>query len=482
MRTFAQQTQQTPRSDAYGLARPPAQNAPTAKAEFLNVNPDSKVAGGFGQDLSGVPASAAERLTLSRPGDYFEREADSAAETVMRAPLTAHGETRGDGDAVSEVSPRAESEARRAAGGGVPLSQPLRAFFEPRFGQDFSRVRVHTGGAAESASQSLSAAAFTYGSEIFFNAGQFRPDARAGLGLLAHELAHVTQKQSGRVSRRLIQRATIPYGQISWSDFQNQTRPPEAGPAGSNVGAVIQTKFDQIPSYSGTSSVKPTTRKCGSGRSADVEVEASVAPDATDFAKPEAAMVQENSWAQPRFNTPVANFCSGKPRQCLTDEPKERARLLKHEQGHFDITNVMAKNMRDSQKLQADSTPIRETRCGDQAARDAAWAQYRPKVQDVLNQLARDWVALRQTAQTDYDTQTGRGSVQAKQTAWETAIKNGLPTYYPPNAPKPAAPTATPPANTPPAQTPSVQPQTTTPSGSNNPTNPRRTQQEPPAR
>jgi hypothetical protein len=449
-----------------------AETVSKAEPDSLRADPNSNGASRFGHDLSGVPLESGARLTLSRPGDYFEREADRVADAVMRSPSFAQVSATGSAPGLhapsntepSEVSPRAEVEVGRAEGGGAPLSKSLRDLFEPRFGQDFGSVRLHTGRAAESTSQSLSAVAFTYGPNIFFNAGQYRPDTRAGLGLLAHELAHVSQHQAGRVSRRLIQRATIPYKTISWADFQNATRPPEAGPAGSNVGAVIQTKFDLIPTYSGTSSATPSHRKCDRGK--DVEVEALVVPEAVDFTKPEAVMVQENSWAQPRFNTPVADFCRGKARNCATDEPRERARLLKHEQGHFDITNVMARNMRASQKLKADGLLVKEVRCGDQLARDAAWATYRSNVQPVLKDLANEWLRLRIQAQDDYDTQTNRGGIQAKQTAWETAITNGLPLYYPRNAPVPAAP---------------AQP-TATPPGANNPVNPRRTQQQPPAK
>jgi hypothetical protein len=351
MRTFAQQHKQTIQREAGGLARSTAQpgrsrstsserhsgravvenhsaeSASKAEPQPLRADPDANGASRFGHDLSGVPAESGARLTLSRPGDYFEREADSAAVAVMRAPSSVQVSSADTGPGLhapsntepSEVSPRAEVEVRRAEGGGTPLSKSLRDFFEPRFGHDFGSVRVHTGRAAESTSQSLSAAAFTYGPNIFFNAGQYRPDTRAGLGLLAHELAHVSQLQAGRVSRRVIHRATIPYGTISWSDFQNATRPPEAGPAGSNVGAVIQTKFDLIPTYSGTSSATPLGRKCGKG--GDVEVEALIVPEAVDFTKPEAVMIQENSWAQPRFSTAVADYCRGKARNCATDEP-----------------------------------------------------------------------------------------------------------------------------------------------------------------
>jgi hypothetical protein len=69
---------------------------------------------------------------------------------------------------------------------------------EPRFGADFSGVRVHTDGEADQISQDLSARAFTTGSDIYFGQGEYRPSSTGGQELLAHELTHVVQ-QSGRI-------------------------------------------------------------------------------------------------------------------------------------------------------------------------------------------------------------------------------------------------------------------------------------------
>ncbi|MCP4693984.1 MAG: DUF4157 domain-containing protein [Desulfobacterales bacterium] len=80
-------------------------------------------------------------------------------------------------------------------GGGRPLPRSERAFFEPRLGHDFSRVRVHTDpGAAESAGR-LNARAFTAGRSIAFGDGQYAPGTPAGRRLLAHELTHVIQQR-----------------------------------------------------------------------------------------------------------------------------------------------------------------------------------------------------------------------------------------------------------------------------------------------
>lgn len=79
-------------------------------------------------------------------------------------------------------------------GGGSPLSDSVRQFFEPRFGHDFSDVRVHTGAGAAESARNINAHAFTHGTDVTFGAGQYKPETSAGKRLLAHELAHVVQQ------------------------------------------------------------------------------------------------------------------------------------------------------------------------------------------------------------------------------------------------------------------------------------------------
>src|SRR5438552_18754596 len=73
---------------------------------------------------------------------------------------------------------------------GRPLDACTRAFMEPRFGRDFSSVRVHSGPIAERSAQDVNAHAYTVGKNIVFAAGQFAPGTQEGRRLLAHELAH----------------------------------------------------------------------------------------------------------------------------------------------------------------------------------------------------------------------------------------------------------------------------------------------------
>jgi hypothetical protein len=77
---------------------------------------------------------------------------------------------------------------------GQPLELTTRAFFEPRFGYDFGRVRVHTGVKAAKSARTVNAMAYTAGCDIAFGAGQYAPTTTTGLRLLAHELTHVVQQ------------------------------------------------------------------------------------------------------------------------------------------------------------------------------------------------------------------------------------------------------------------------------------------------
>ncbi|MGH9764799.1 MAG: DUF4157 domain-containing protein, partial [Blastocatellia bacterium] len=81
---------------------------------------------------------------------------------------------------------------------GRALDQPTRAFFEPRFGHDFSRVRVHSDARAAESASAVNALAYTVGSNIVFAEQQFAAGSERGRRLLAHELAHVVQQSGDR--------------------------------------------------------------------------------------------------------------------------------------------------------------------------------------------------------------------------------------------------------------------------------------------
>lgn len=99
----------------------------------------------------------------------------------------------------NEIDPNLESGLSNL-GGGQPLSKSARSFFEPRFGQSFSDVRIHTGADANRAAKSINARAYTLGNNIAFASGEYNSSSASGRGLIAHELTHTLQQAAGAKS------------------------------------------------------------------------------------------------------------------------------------------------------------------------------------------------------------------------------------------------------------------------------------------
>ncbi|HYP42307.1 MAG TPA: DUF4157 domain-containing protein, partial [Chloroflexia bacterium] len=76
---------------------------------------------------------------------------------------------------------------------GEPLGD-TRAYMEPRFGHDFSNVRVHTDARAAESARTLNAGAYTVGQDIVFGHNRYAPNTSEGRKLIAHELAHTIQQ------------------------------------------------------------------------------------------------------------------------------------------------------------------------------------------------------------------------------------------------------------------------------------------------
>lgn len=90
------------------------------------------------------------------------------------------------------IAPPIVHEVLRSS--GQPLDKRVRGLLEPRFGHDFSQVRVHTDSQAAESAGAVGAAAYTVGQNVVFGAGQYDPKSSAGRRLLAHELVHVVQQ------------------------------------------------------------------------------------------------------------------------------------------------------------------------------------------------------------------------------------------------------------------------------------------------
>jgi hypothetical protein len=118
-----------------------------------------------------------------------------------RAPIPLSPASRG-----AEGDPGAA--LRAAADPGVPLSKEVRAYFEPRFAHDFSRVRVHADREGANGAQAVGSLAYTIRDDIVFAPGMYEPGTLEGRRLLAHELAHVVQQSMAGESGIAIQRDT----------------------------------------------------------------------------------------------------------------------------------------------------------------------------------------------------------------------------------------------------------------------------------
>lgn len=91
---------------------------------------------------------------------------------------------------------------------GQPLDAATRAFMEPRFGHDFSGVRVHKDAKAAESARAMNALAFTVGHDVVFRGGDYSSESNNGRKLLAHELTHVVQQSDVTMSRSLHPRLT----------------------------------------------------------------------------------------------------------------------------------------------------------------------------------------------------------------------------------------------------------------------------------
>ena len=186
------------------------------------IGPAAPALAGIGQVLK--PPGIRAKLTISRPDDAEEQEADRVADQIMRMPegaqpleipisrsTDAAGPGRGERgaqqgplfrNAEAPVAAPAESLGVPPRHRGRPLDPGPRNFFESRFGRDLGEVRIHTDAAAGDSARSIKARAYTYQDQVVFAGGQYAPEHEAGRRLLAHELAHFMQQGGSRTRIR----------------------------------------------------------------------------------------------------------------------------------------------------------------------------------------------------------------------------------------------------------------------------------------
>lgn len=171
------------------------------------------------------------KLTMGRPGDPFEREADAVADRVVQrmaaGPVSAgsvpsvqaacaacagrerelgedvavQAKTEGPaGTTGTAVDAEVANSIQSLPGSGSPLPGSVRSQLEPQFDADFSGVRVHTDSQAHHLARSVNAHAFTVGQDIVFAPGRYAPHTTDGTQLLAHELTHVIQQRGSNAT------------------------------------------------------------------------------------------------------------------------------------------------------------------------------------------------------------------------------------------------------------------------------------------
>jgi len=182
------------------------------------------------------------------------------------------------------------SQAHPARATGRPLDDAARTFFEPRFGYDFSRVRVHTGPEAAESANDLNARAFADGQDIVFGNQQSIATPQ-GMGLLAHELAHVVQQGRG--------------GSETGAE------------AGANA-AVQALARGEAASPQIVGGAAPGTYRQGAEETPPVPLDPSLLPVALQSAAPAPASAP----AKPKFATPPGGFATPHLSELSTALPK----------------------------------------------------------------------------------------------------------------------------------------------------------------
>lgn len=180
----------------------------------------------FGHDISCMSLHRPQaKLMLGKPGDKYEQKADMITNQVMSmSNFAVQGEAMSEGetsqtkfintsikksilldeletkpslqratDGSLQAGDNIESRLDSCKSGGSTLPNDVRSFMEPRFGADFSQVRVHTDGDAVQMNKHLQAQAFTHVNHIYYGTGK----APAKDELTAHELTHVVQQGGG---------------------------------------------------------------------------------------------------------------------------------------------------------------------------------------------------------------------------------------------------------------------------------------------
>ncbi len=218
---------------------------------------------------------AQAKLTVGRPNDKYEQEADRVADQVVRMSDTDVAQRVESGtvqpmkiqrvcseceEEMAQRKPEEEEEdmllAKEMPGqtqkvtlglesringlkaDGQPLDLATRSYFESRFGHDFNHVRVHTDSTSADTAKSIHARAFTMGNHVVMGSGEYQPQSSVGRRLLSHELTHIVQQGDVTAGQSIIQR-----------NGESESERKEEGPGfWGTVGGGLMGEFEEDPS------------------------------------------------------------------------------------------------------------------------------------------------------------------------------------------------------------------------------------------
>ncbi len=388
------------------------------------------------------PLPLQAKLAIGPVDDPLEREADRAAEKVMRmaepAPVSASSPLQLSRQCAACEEEEQQNLQKKSAGAlgpqtvppivhevlrspGQPLDAKTSRFFEPRFGYDFGRVRIHHDHAADAAARSVSALAFTVGRDIVFRSGAYAPGSSETRRLLAHELAHTVQ-QRGAEPRPIRAPHLATPAQTGDAVAQRQgDGPADEQKPHAGAPAMIQWRFDPVPD--------DTAPSPGPVGATDGQATVQRSTDASDVIRRQTAPTPAGSGAGPLVAqtlswpdfAPVPNPIGGESAQTgyisswhndgtgfsIAFDPAhswsvvadQTDALLRHEQYHLNLAVLVANKA------------------------NAAAGTMRPAA------LIRAFQTTLSTHENSYDGDTDHSQNTRLQTLWEQDIDAGVPQF-----------------------------------------------------
>jgi hypothetical protein len=225
-----------------------------------------------------TPAKAAPTPDVkAAPSGMLQRKCACGTHTIAGGECDRCGRQRLQRHAVNRTEPAempsVVHEVLRSS--GQPLDIGTRSFMEPRFGHDFSNVRVHTDTRAAESARAVNALAYTVGSDVVFRPGQYAPATSEGRKLIAHELAHVVQQGAPDT----VGDSSQDYAADSSASETNADAVADAALAGRSIGSVLRA--GPAVQRRAAPYIKKVTVHLTPPQSADLEWEGTPPSDAT---------------------------------------------------------------------------------------------------------------------------------------------------------------------------------------------------------